>query len=109
MNQEDLALKSLFYEASTFADSASDEAFVAGVMREVQADVSRKQIWREAARVILAVIFVSLIAYLAPSGMQEIETAVLASAALYGLSPQAVMLTLLLSLSFGGWWLATKN
>ena len=54
MNQDDLALKSLFYEASTLEDSASDEAFVAGVMREVQADIARKQIWREAARITLA-------------------------------------------------------
>jgi hypothetical protein len=51
----------------------------------------------------------SLLAYLAPTGLPIIQSAVLASAALYGLSPQAVMLTLLLSLSFGGWWLATKN
>jgi ABC-type methionine transport system permease subunit len=109
MNQDDLALKSLFYEASSFEGTASDEAFVAGVMREVQADIARKQIWREAARITLAVIFFSLIAFLAPSGLQEIETAVLASAAIYGLSQQAVMLTLLLSLSFGGWWLATRN
>jgi hypothetical protein len=33
----------------------------------------------------------------------------LASAAIYGLNEQAVTLTVLLSLSFGGWWLATKN
>ena len=72
-------------------------------------DIARKQIWREAARITLAVIFFSLIAFLAPSGLREIETAVLASAAMYGLSQQAVMLTLLLSLSFGAWWLATKN
>ena len=109
MNQDDLALKSLFFEASTFEEAVSDEAFVAGVMREVQADIARKQIWREAARIILAVIFFSLIAFLAPSGLREIETTVLASAALYGLSQQAVMLTLLLSLSFGSWWLAIKN
>jgi ABC-type methionine transport system permease subunit len=109
MTQDDLALKSLFYEAPTLEDCASDEAFVASVMREVQADIARKQIWREAARIFLAVIFFSLIAFLAPSGLQEIETAVLASAAMYGLSQQAVMLTLLLSLSFGGWWLATRN
>jgi len=109
MNQDDLALKSLFFEASAGDQSASDEAFVASVMREVQADIARKQIWREAARIILAVIFLSLIAFLAPSGLKEIETAVFASAATYGLSQQAVMLALLLSLSFGGWWLATKN
>lgn len=109
MNQDDLALKSLFYEASSFEGAASYEVFVAGVMREVQADVARKQIWREAARITLAVIFFSLIAFLAPAGLREIETAVLASAAMYGLSQQAVMLTLVLSLSFGGWWLATKN
>jgi hypothetical protein len=42
MNQDDLALKSLFFEASTFEESASDEAFVAGVMREVQADIARR-------------------------------------------------------------------
>jgi hypothetical protein len=109
MNQDDLALKSLFYDASGLEESASDDAFVAGVMREVQADIARKQIWREAARINLAVIFFSLIAFLAPAGLREIETAVLASAAMYGLSQQAVMLTLLLSLSFGAWWLATKN
>jgi hypothetical protein len=109
MNQDDLALKSLFFEASGLEESASDEAFVASVMREVQADIACKQIWREAARITLAVIFFSLIAFLAPTGLQEIETAVLASAATYGLSEQAVMLTLLLSLSFGAWWLATKN
>ncbi|MFN5269368.1 MAG: hypothetical protein ACK5DN_04345 [Hyphomonadaceae bacterium] len=109
MNQDDLALKSLFFEASTLEDSTSDEAFVAGVMREVQADIARKQIWREAARITLAVIFFSLIAFLAPAGLREIETAVLASAAMYGLSHQTVMLTLVLSLSFGSWWLATKN
>ena len=109
MNQEDLALKSLFYEASTFEESASDEAFVAGVMREVQVDIARKQVWREIVGIIFVVMFLSLLAYLAPSGLLEIETAVLASAAMYGLSQEAVMLTLLLSLSFGGWWLATKN
>ncbi len=109
MNQDDLALKSLFFEASPLEDSTPDEVFVAGVMREVQADIARKQIWREAAQITLAVIFFSLIAFLAPTGLREIETAVLASAAMYGLSQQAVMLTLVLGLSFGSWWLATKN
>ncbi len=109
MNQEDLALKSLFYEASTFEESASDEAFVAGVMREVQVDIARKQVWREIVGIIFVVMFLSLLAYLAPTGLPIIQSAVLASAATYGLSQQAVMLTLLLSLSFGAWWLATKN
>ncbi len=109
MNQEDLALKSLFYEASTFEESASDDAFVAGVMREVQADVARKQVWREIVGIIFVVMFLSLLAYLAPTGLPIIQSAVLASAATYGLSQQAVMLTLLLSLSFGAWWLATKS
>ena len=109
MNQDDLALKSLFYEASTFADSASDEAFVAGVMREVQVDIARKQIWRGIGRIIFVVMVLSLLAYLAPTGLPIIQSAVLASAAIYGLSEQAVTLTVLLSLSFGGWWLATKN
>jgi hypothetical protein len=109
MNQEDLALKSLFYEASTFEESASDEAFVAGVMREVQVDIARKQVWREIVGIIFVVMFLSLLAYLAPTGLPIIQSAVLASAAMYGLSQEAVMLTLLLSLSFGGWWLATKN
>jgi hypothetical protein len=109
MNQDDLALKSLFYEASTFEESASDEAFVAGVMREVQVDIARKQVWREIVGIIFVVMFLSLLAYLAPTGLPIIQSAVLASAATYGLSQEAVMLTLLLSLSFGGWWLATKN
>jgi len=109
MNQEDLALKSLFYQASTFEESASDEAFVAGVMREVQVDIARKQVWREIVGIIFVVMFLSLLAYLAPTGLPIIQSAVLASAATYGLSQQAVMLTLLLSLSFGAWWLATKN
>ena len=109
MNQDDLALKSLFYEASTFEESASDEAFVASVMREVQVDIARKQVWREIVGIIFVVMFLSLLAYLAPTGLPIIQSAVLASAATYGLSQQAVMLTLLLSLSFGAWWLATKN
>ncbi len=109
MNQDDLALKSLFYDASTFEDNASDEAFVASVMREVQADIARKQVWREIVGIIFVVMVLSLLAYLAPTGLPIIQSAVLASAAIYGLSEQAVTLTVLLSLSFGGWWLATKN
>jgi hypothetical protein len=109
MNQDDLALKSLFFEAQAFEDSASNDAFVAGVMREVQADIARKQIWREIGGITFVVIVLSLLAYMAPIGLPIIQTAVLASAAMYGLSQQAVMLTLLLSLSFGAWWLATKN
>ena len=109
MNQDDLALKSLFYEASSLEELASDDAFVASIMREVQADIARKQIWREIGGITFVVIVLSLLAYMAPIGLPIIQTAVLASAAMYGLSQQAVMLTLLLSLSFGAWWLATKN
>jgi hypothetical protein len=109
MNQDDLALKSLFFEAQAFEDSASNEAFVAGLMKKVEADIARKQVWRDVAGIMLGVIVLSLFALLAPTGLREIEAAVLASAAIYGLSEQAVMLTVLLSLSFGGWWLATKN
>ncbi|MFY7760206.1 hypothetical protein [Aquidulcibacter sp.] len=109
MNQDDLALKSLFFEASSLAESANDEAFVAGVLREVQADIARKQIWREIGGIIFVVMILSLLAYLAPTGLPIIQSAVLASAAMYGLSHQTVMLTLVLSLSFGSWWLATKN
>ena len=109
MNQDDLALKSLFFEAERFEDAASNEAFVAGVMKEVQADIARKQVWREIGGIIFVVIVLSLLAYLAPVGLPIIQSAVLASAAMYGLSQQAVLLTLLLGLSFGGWWLATKN
>lgn len=109
MNQDDLALKSLFYEASGIEEPASDETFVAGVMREVQADIAHKQIWREIGGIIFVVIVLSLLAYLAPTGLPIMQSAVLASAAMYGLSQQAVMLTLLLSLGFGAWWLAIKN
>ncbi len=109
MNQDDLALKSLFYEASAFEESTSDDVFVAGVMREVQADIARKKIWREIGGITFVVMVLSLLAYLAPTGLPIIQSAVLASAAAYGLSQQAVMLTLLLGLSFGGWWLATKS
>lgn len=109
MNQDDLALKSLFYEASPLEDSISDEAFVAGVMRDVQADIARKQILREIGGIIGVVIVLSLLAYLAPTGLPIIQSALIASAAMYGLSQQAVTLTLVLSLSFGSWWLATKN
>ncbi|AMS30508.1 MAG TPA: hypothetical protein DIU09_06540 [Hyphomonadaceae bacterium] len=109
MNQDDLALKSLFFEAQSFEDSVSNEAFVAGVMKEVQADIARKQVWREISGIIFVVIVLSLLAYLAPTGLPIIQSAVLASAAAYGLSQQAVLLTLVLGISFGGWWLATKN
>lgn len=109
MNQDDLALKSLFLEAQAFEESASNEAFVAGVMKEVQADIARKQVWRDVAGIMLMVIVLSLLAYLAPTGLPIIQSAVLGSAAAYGLSQQAVLLTLVLGLSFGGWWLATKN
>jgi hypothetical protein len=78
-------------------------------MREVQAEIARKQIWREIGGIIFVVIVLSLLAYMAPTGLPIIQSAVLGSAATYGLSQQAVMLTLLVSLSFGGWWLATKN
>lgn len=109
MNQDDLALKSLFLEAQAFEEAASNEAFVAGVMKEVQADIARKQVWRDVTGIMLMVIVLSLLAYLAPTGLPIIQSAVLGSAATYGLSQQAVLLTLVLGLSFGGWWLATKN
>ena len=109
MNQDDLALKSLFLEAQAFEESASNEAFVAGVMQQVQADIAHKQVWREVVGIVLFVMVVSLCALLAPTGLPIIQSAVLGSAAAYGLNQQAVLLTLVLSFSFGGWWLATKN
>jgi hypothetical protein len=109
MTEDDLALKALFHEAANLDAAAPGEGFVASVMQDVQADQARRQIWREAAFILVAVLLFSGIALLAPAGLREIEAMMMASAALYGLSPQAVMLTLLLSLSFGGWWLATKS